>query len=277
MKKWVIVVTTSLLIAYLAFAIAPNLFVRKGIDMKKAKETQIVAHRGGAGIGLENTLSCIEKGIDFGADRIEVDIHLTKDGHLVVCHDETVDRTTNGKGKIREMTLDEIKQLRIIDKDNNPTEESLPTLDEVFLLVADRSKLLIEVKQPKEPYLGIEQKLVDEIRKHQALSWVIVQSFDDSVLKNTHTIAPDIRLEKLFIFKLPGLPIIFDGSFSKFNYKKYEYISSFNIYRQSASSSLIREIHKQGKEVKIWTVNGPEETPDLPVDGIITDRPDLWR
>jgi Glycerophosphoryl diester phosphodiesterase len=277
MKKWILATTILLLIGYLFLAVTPNLFVKKSVDMKENRKMQIIAHRGGAGIGMENTLSCIEKGITFGADMIEIDIHLTKDGYLVVFHDETVDRTTNGKGKIREMTLAEIRQLRMIDKNNEVTNEYPPTLEEVLSLVDGRTKLLIEVKQPRKPYQGIEQKLVEEIMKYQAVSWVAVQSFDDSVLATVHAIAPNIRLEKLFIFKLPGLPILFDGSFSKFSYKKYNYVSSFNIFHQSASARLIREIHKQGKEVKIWTIDGPEGMPNLPANGVITDRPDLWK
>ena len=275
-KKWITAIVILIIAGYATLTVIPNMFVKKGISSEKAEKMQIVAHRGGAGIGLENTLSCIEKGIAAGADMIEVDIHLTKDGHLLVCHDQTVDRTTNGEGKIREMTLDQLRSLHIVDENGNITEEHLPTLGEVFRLVNGRVKLLVEIKRTKDIYQGIEQKLMDEIEEYQAASWVVVQSFNDSVLENIHAINPQQRLEKLIVCKFPGLPLIFDGTFVKFSFEKYHYISSFNIYHGAASTAFIRDIHKQGKEVKIWTLDAPEDTPDLPVEGIITDRPDLW-
>jgi len=77
--------------------------------------------------------------------------------------------------------------------------------------------------------------------------------------------------------KFFGIPFIFDGTFNKFSFSKYSYASSFNIYHRAATSGFIKKVRENGKEVKIWTLNEPEKTPDLPVDGIITDRPDLWK
>jgi len=276
-KKWVIGVSTlAVVVGYFIISVVPNMFVKKGIEPEKVRNMKIIAHRGGAGLGIENTLSCIEKGIACGADMIEIDVHLTKDGHLLVCHDQTVDRTTNGKGKISEMTLEEIRKLSVVDASGLPTEEHLPTLTEVLEMIDGRVTLLIEIKRTKKIYQGIEEKVVNEIEKFQASSWVIIQSFNDSVLENIHAINPQQRLEKLIICKFWGLPFIFDGTITKFNFKKYNYVSSFNIFFKSASPRFIKNIHKQGKEVKIWTLDEPEKTPNLPVQGVITDRPDLW-
>ena len=275
--KWIIGGSALIFAVYLILAIMPNMFVSKGLDPQKAKGMYIVAHRGGAGIGPENTLSCIEKGIACGADMIEIDIHLTKDGHLLVCHDETVDRTTNGKGKIREMTLDETRKLRIVDANGNITDEHLPVLSEVLDLINGRVKLLVEIKCTGNIYQGVEQKLMDEIESRDALQWVVVQSFNDNVLENIYAINPQLRLEKLIICKLPGIPLIFDGKLTRFNFEKYAYIASFNILYQSASRSFVKKIHAEGKEVKLWTLNEPQKAPNIYVDGIITDRPDLWK
>lgn len=276
-KKGIGILVVILIVTYIILTVIPNMFVKKGIDSAKVEKLQIVAHRGGAGIGLENTLSCIEKGIGSGADAIEVDIHLTKDGHILICHDESVDRTTNGKGKIRDLNLSEIREFRVVDADGNNTDEHLPTLGEVMSLVDGRTKLLVEIKRTGDIYQGLEQKLLDEIIQYEASSWVVIQSFNDSVLENIYQLNQGLRLEKLFFFKFPGLPFIFDGGVSKFSFEKYNYVSSFNIFYQAATCGLIDDIHKQGKEVKIWTLDDPESTPDLPVDGIITDRPDLWK
>ena len=79
----------------------------------------VVAHRGGAALGIENSLSCIEKGIGLGVDMIEIDVHLTTDGHVVVCHDRTINRTTNGKGRIEDLTLEQLRQYRLLNADGN--------------------------------------------------------------------------------------------------------------------------------------------------------------
>lgn len=262
---------------YIVSPVLINLFTAKGLSADALKSLSITAHRGGAALGAENTLSCIEKGILAGADAIEIDIHLTKDGHLAVCHDFTVDRTTNGTGKISEMTLPELKQLKIIDNNGNPTDEQIPTLDEVLNLVNGRVELLIEVKRKQKLYQDIDQKLLRTIEAFEAYSWVVVQSFDDVVLENLHKLNPSLKLEKLLIYKFPGLPFIFDGTFTDFSFEKYHYVASFNMYYKTINRSFINKIHKKGKAVKIWTINDPEKAPNLPVDGVITDKPDVWR
>ena len=110
----------------------------------------IVAHRGGADLGMENSLSCIEKGIAAGADMIEIDLHLTADNQVVVCHDRSINRTTNGKGKIGQMTLAEIQQYRLLDQNGNPSNETIPTLEQVLELCKDRCAMLIEIKKKKD-------------------------------------------------------------------------------------------------------------------------------
>lgn len=243
---------------------------------EKMRDKKIIAHRGGADLGPENSLYCIGKGIEAGADMIEIDVHLSKDGEVMVCHDPKVDRTTNGKGTISKMTYDELRQLYLLDDKGNTTTERMPTLDEVMNLVKGKAGLLIEIKRDRSSLPGIEEKVLNAIKQHEAYSWATVQSFNDSVLEEFHKLDPNVRLEKLFIFKLWGLPLIFDGSLSRLDYNKYNYVSSFNIMQTAINKKLVDDIHKKGKEVKIWTIKAPNKKSNLPVDGIITDRPDLW-
>ena len=242
----------------------------------------IIGHRGGASLAPENTLACYRKGIEAGADMIEIDIHLTRDGHVVVCHDESVDRTTDGKGLIRELTLDEIRQLHIVDRNGQQTNERIPTLEEVFQLFQEvRSngnpcKLLIEIKRTRNIYQGLEEKLLEQIYQNKASEWVTVQSFNDFALEHIHELDPCIRLEKLLFCKLPLLPFIIDGyHISRFSYEKYSYVRSFNFYYHGIWYSLLNDIHAHNKEVKIWTLEDLN-APALNVDGIITNRPDIW-
>ena len=180
------------------------------------------------------------------------------------------------------MTLDEIRQYRAKDADGNLTEEKIPTLDEVFdLFLETRAggnpcKLLIEIKRTNDIYQGIEELLLQKINSCNAKEWVVVQSFNDFALEKIHQLDPAIRLEKLFFFKLPGLPIIMDWfHFTRFNYEKYNYISSFNMNYLWLTKSFLNDIHRHGKEVKVWTLEGTD-VPHMDVDGIITNRPDLW-
>lgn len=279
MKKifWGAMIVALLLIAYISIPFLANIMNCNDKDiMKKNYEMLIVAHRGGAGMAPENSLLCIEKGIQVGADMVEIDIHMTRDGELVVCHDQTIDRTTTGTGRIADMALDEIRQYYLVDKLGKATKERIPTLKEVLELVNGRCDLLIEIKRTEDIYQGIEQKLLDLIQAYHASEWTVVQSFNDSVLETLYALNKTVRLEKLVVFKFPWLPIIFDGTFTNFNFEKYHYISSFNFYYKAMTLNLLKKIHKEGKEVKVWTLEEPEKWKSYPVNGIITDRPDLW-
>lgn len=281
-KKWLLGAIPLLLIVYLGFPVLLHVFNEWGYNKNELKDMEIIGHRGGASIGPENTLACYKKGIEAGADMIEIDIHLTKDNRIVVCHDQSINRTTNGKGLIREMTLNEIRQYRCLDADGNVTDQQVPTLDEVFdLMLETRAagnpcKLLIEIKRTRNIYQGIEELLLEKINSCNAKDWIIVQSFNDFALERIHQLDPSVRLEKLFFFKLPGLPVIMDWfHFTTFSYEKYHYISSFNMNYLWLTRSFLRDIHSHGKEVKVWTLEGTD-APRLDVDGIITNRPDLW-
>lgn len=267
----------ALVAGYAAASALANVFYKKGYSAQDIARLIVVAHRGGAALGPENTLLAIQRGIHAGSDMVEIDIHQTLDGKVVVCHDESIDRTTNGSGLIRELTFDQIRSHNIVDRDGNVTDQKIPTLDEVLDLVDGKVRLLVEIKRTKDIYQGIEQQLVDAIAAHNASSWVVAQSFDDSVLEKLHALSPTLRLEKLWVFKLRGVDDAVDGGINEYSYEKYSYVSSFNFYYRSVTDSLIKEIHRHGKEVKIWTVGAPSDTPYLPVDGIITDHPDLWR
>ena len=243
----------------------------------------VIAHRGGAGLGAENSLICLKQGIDSGADMIEIDLHQTSDGIVVVNHDPTVDRMTDGTGTIANMTYKEISRLHIVDADGKPTDDRIATFREVMELFSkEREKgrgvrMLVEIKYPfKNAYDGIEKRMLDIIDDYDAGSWTIVQSFADDVIEKVYQLSPATRVEKLLICKLPFLPFIVDGMrITYFSYEKYDYVSSFNFYFPALNKHLIDDIHKHGKEVKMWTIDGVD-APVMDVDGIITDRPDLW-
>ena len=239
MKTKLIAIGSGIVIlGYAAASIVPGLFNRRGYTPDEIRRLTVVAHRGGAALEPENTLRAIERGIACGADMTRPPLH---------------------------------------DADGRPTDLRIPTLDDVLALVDGRARLLVEIKRPKGVYEGIEQRMLDAFARHGAEDWVVVQSFNDDVLEITHHLNPDIRLEKLLICKLRGMPYIFDGSLTRFDYNKYAHVASFNFFSPAVTRGMVDELHAHGKEVKIWTLDAPADAPHLPVDGIITDHPDLWK
>jgi len=228
------------------------------------RQYTVVAQRGGANLGNENTLSCITAGLASGADMVEVDVHMSKDGELIVCHDPTIDRTTDGYGKIEDMTAEEIRSFHVIDSVTGElTEETLPTLHEVMDLVYCEGAVMIEIKKKKDQYPGIEQKVVDLIRTFSAEKWAVVQCQNDSVLEEIHSIAPDIHLQKITL-----LP---------FGYSKCDFVDAVNVYSTFAIKGILKKIRASGKQVGIWPVDDPSKLAKFSdIDIVITDSPNLF-
>lgn len=236
-----------------------------------AQSPVIIAHRGASAYAPENTLAAFEKAIEMGAAIIETDVHQTKDSAVVIMHDLSVDRTTNGKGLIKDLTSKEFKQLNIKQMNFSP-----PTLEEAIQLINGRCKLLIELKKGNDYYSGIEKRIVDLIHKYNAESWIsTIHSFEKQTLINISKLDSNINLQKLIVFKLPLVSFTFDKHFHKDDFKNWEGV---NVYYKFCSKRVIRKIHKLGKTVYVWTVNKPRKAKRLAkrgVDGIITNKPDI--
>lgn len=274
-KRSIKILLTLLALAGVWFALScTHAMATLGNDRMKGNIV-ITAHRGGAGYGPENSLSCIRRSLEAGVPSIEIDVQLTKDGHVVVCHDNKVDRTTNGRGKLSEMTLDELRALRLIDAEGNALDEGVPLLSEVLEAIDGRAHLLLEIKRYRDTADKLQQAVADELRRHNALEWTTVQSFSDLTLSQMHALMPELRLEKLAFCKILGLPLLFDGGLRRYNLERYAHVESINFYYGGISEKFVEELHRAGKRVRIWTVNKPEQRPNLSVDGIITDYPDL--
>lgn len=238
------------------------------------RRPMVIAHRGGAALAPENTLLSLQRGMEAGADMLEVDVRCTADGYLVLMHDSRLERTTNGRGYVAELSYDSIASLSIVDAVGNVTSLRVPTLDEALEFVAGRCGLLIEVKGGAVS--GVEQLVIDVIRKHNAEGRVAVQSFSDDVLERFWLLGAAFPLEKLIVFKFPLLPYIYDGGIRRFDVARYSHISSFNINRKFTTCRLVEKLHGAGKYVKVWTFKGGAGGFSLPVDAVITDSPHLW-
>lgn len=244
---------------------------QRGVEGLHGGSPLIVAHRGGAALGPENSLLAVERSIALGVDAVEVDVRMSADGCPVVMHDKSVDRTTDGEGRVSELGVNEIKGLCLKGVDEALSGERVPTLEELLLCVAGRCTVLIEVKD--DDGRGLERAVMDVVERCSAGGWVAVQSFSDAVLERFHEAGASFPLEKLFVFKVPFLPYIFDGTFRRLSMEKYDYVSSFNIRKSFARKGLVRRLRAQGKEVKVWTLGENDKELPYSVDGVITDFP----
>lgn len=244
-------------------------------NMDTTTPIQVIAHRGGAQLAPENTLSAIHKAIELEVDMIEIDVILSKDGEVIVIHDDTVDRTSDGEGVVKEMTLAELKMLDAGSWfDAKFAGERIPTLDETLEAIQGKCILLIEIKDGDEEYPGLEAKVVDAIKRYHAEDWVIVQSFNERSVLRVGEMSKDFPT-----FFLMG------SSFSDFYDKLPASASNTTlpytgvaIHHKAINADQVKKLHELGYQVLVWTVNSKEDiqqTIQYQVDGIITDRPDL--
>jgi glycerophosphoryl diester phosphodiesterase len=142
------------------------------------RKVWVVGHRGAMGHSPENTMASFARGLELGADWIELDVHLSRDGRLVVIHDETLERTTNGRGLVRDRTVAELK---LFDAGDG---QQIPTLDEVLAWARERATVVdIEIKNAPLYYDGIEHSVVEAVHRADMTDRVIVISFDHASVK----------------------------------------------------------------------------------------------
>lgn len=230
-------------------------------------EPFIISHRGAAAYAPENTLTGVSEAVNRGAQFVEIDVQRSADGVLVVMHDRTVDRTTNGTGEIRELTWEELRALDAGEHFAQEfTGEPIPTLESVLELVARaRINLVLEAKNPRL-YPGMEHQIADHLQRFNLEDHVIVVSFDHDWLSRFHQIAPAVSLGKLYVWA---------GSLQKAPEADFVDVHWLSVI---LDPTLVRRAHHRGYQVAVWTVNSVwcmKLLLWLGVDGITTDRPDL--
>lgn len=227
----------------------------------------VIAHRGASRVAPENTLAALKKAIEYGADYAECDVYQTKDGEIVLFHDDEMERTTGKEGMIWDYTLAELKGLEAGSWFKEAFRgEPIPTLREAIQLVKGKIKLDIEIKvSGRDP--EIAEKVVDVIRSENLGKACMVTSFEKSAIEKVKEIAPELITG--FIFDEEHPPDIFEGN--------WEYVCSS---RNIVDEAFMQKARQRGKKVFVWTVNYPMEMKrliDLGVDGIITDVPDVLK
>ncbi len=268
------------LCAYFFAMLSPVLYTGNSSRNKLLiDKISLTGHRGAAGFAPENTLSSIKKALEFNTDRIEVDVRQTKDNIVVCMHDETIDRTTSGKGPVKELTYNNLRKFDAgIKFSKTFKNEKVPTLEEVIQLINGKSRLVVEIKDGDELYSGIENRVVDIINKYNAKDWVLVHSFNDSVLIRINKLDSKIALHKLIITDFPFFHLIYDEKLRVTNLDFYTFVDEFSCYYPFTTKRLIKKAHSLGKKINVWTVNDSisiNRLINLGVDGIITDYPNF--
>ncbi|GAB4011947.1 MAG: glycerophosphodiester phosphodiesterase [Bdellovibrio sp.] len=217
-----------------------------------------MGHRGAKDEYPENTLKGINFALEQGCPAVEIDIHLSKDGELVVIHDDTIDRTTNGKGKVLDYTLAELKRF------DAGQGETIPTLKEVLQTIqSHHSELVIEIKAAHT-----EEKLIKLLEEMKMIDKVSVISFNHRIVKKVKELKPQIKTAVLIY----GLP---EDAPSMIKAAKADGAS---VCVATIDKKLVEDCHAQGFYVAAWNINVPEQLPyfiDMGIDFLGTDRPSV--
>ena len=217
----------------------------------------IIGHRGCAGIEPENTLRGILKAIEYGVEYVEVDVRTCRTGEVVIIHDATVDRTTNGSGYVRDLSFNELRKL------NAGKGERIPTLEEAIDIVRGKCGLIVEIKEE-----DVWRKTLEIIEEEEMVKNTIVASFYHTIVKDVKTLYPDIKCGVIFTCEPVNPSILALDAKAEIIIPNYNYITQ----------KLITNAHKFNLEIIAWTVNRFEDGVRLlkqGVDGLATDRPDL--
>ena len=226
-----------------------------------------IAHRGASGTFPENTVCAFRAAIDAGADMCELDVQLSRDGAIVVIHDDSVERTTDGKGEVAELTLEELKRLDAGAKfKSGPFKDArIPTLDEVFAVTSGKCGLNIELKAG-----GLEHQVAQIMQARNALNDSIVSSFEWEYLKKIQQLHFNIRVGLLADEK----PV--DLMMNAVAMRAH----AINPRWDMVTSDLCKAAHERGLKVYTWTVDADalmRALIECGVDGIMTNYPERLR
>ncbi|KAB2494260.1 glycerophosphodiester phosphodiesterase [Priestia endophytica] len=239
-------------------------------DLRKVDN---IAHRGASAYAPENTIAAFDKAVEMKADYIEIDVQRSKDGKLVLIHDTTVDRTTDGSGKVGNLTF---KELRNLDAGSWKGEQfagaQIPTFDEILDRYHGKIGILIELKAP-ELYPGIEEHVAKELKERNLdkpqNEKIIVQSFNHKSMKKMNELLPKVPIGVLTSSSADTT----EQALQEFS----TYADYFNPSYGIVTEDLVNQVHSLGMKIGSWTVRSQEAADfllDVGVDAIITDYPD---
>ncbi len=242
-----------------------------------APATLLAAHRGGALLWPENSLLAFRNAMALGADFIEFDVHLSKDGEVVVIHDATLDRTTTGSGPVKDRTVAEIKALRLKDRSGAVTGETVPTLDEVAAVAArGKRRMLLEIKvdASKARYPGIEEKVLAILDRHAIAASTVVMSFEAPTWRRVRELRPDIATCALYSARMLSRSTLA----AELDALRSAGVGFIGVEHSVVDAVAVAQAQRAGIGLGAWTVNDPADMKRLIGAGVtilITDQPDV--
>ncbi len=241
---------------------------------------KIISHRGANKYAPQNTIPAFEKSVQIGTDGFETDVHITKDGQLVLCHNYTIDKTSNGKGKIAEKTLAELESYDFGGYFSPKFKNTkIPTVDEflTFVETTDISVLNIELKSPVENETAIVRETIRLVKEHGLFDKLIISSFDPKLLVEAKEI--DESTKTGFLYSPSKKNSYTNRLISKpIEYAKSIGVDAIHPMYIFVDEKLVKNAHEAGIMVNPWTVDGVktiEKMINCGVDGIITNFPDV--
>jgi glycerophosphoryl diester phosphodiesterase len=238
----------------------------------------IFAHRGASAHAPENTLAAFQMAVEHGADAIEFDVKLSADGHVVAHHDNTLERTTNGKGPLNRYSLAELKKLDAGAWFGEQYRgERIPTLAEIFEAVGDKLFMNIELTNYATPFDRLVEKVAELVERYHMNERVLYSSFFPHNLIRAGALTPGLPRGQL---ALPG-----PSGWWQRRWGSFLHLQADHPFSADVSAASISRSHARGRHVYVWTVNDPDEMRRLQIlgaDGIFTDDPKLacsvfWR
>ena len=241
---------------------------------KSFQKAVVFAHRGACAHAPENTISSFELAVEHLADAVELDAKLSMDGQVMVIHDQTVDRTTDGHGSVNEMTCAELKNLDAGSKFNSKyAGEKIPTLDEVFEHVGQKLFVNVELTNYGSRNDDLVEKVVQVVKRQNMQGRVLFSSFLPKNLKIAQQLLPDTPVA---ILCLPGI----GGVITRSSLLRTTSPEIIHPYLTDVNQGFVNREHKNGRRVHVWTVNLEADLKrmlSLGVDGIFTDDPQKAR
>lgn len=254
----------------------------------------VAAHRGGAKLWPENSLLAFRRALALGAHAVELDVHLARDGGVIVIHDRTLERTTDGTGPVAERTTDDLRRLRLRDGGGALTDERVPTLDDVLVAIAASSaSLLLEVKGPGPSvyyertgqgvravagprYDGLEERLLAHVTAANLASRTTVMAFNPDIIRHVRTLAPSMATALLVGRSHLETPRATMDDLWPLAAELG--VTDLGLEHTLVDETLVAAVRRRGLRLGVWTVDDPaliRRYAALGVDIVTSDRPDV--
>jgi glycerophosphoryl diester phosphodiesterase len=248
-----------------------------GVTAAESAAPFLAAHRGGSLLWPENSLLAFRNALALGADFIEFDVHLSRDGEVMVIHDATLDRTTTGAGPVRDRLVAELRVLRLKDRSGVVTAETVPTLDEVVEVAAQaKRRMLLEIKvdAAKARYPGIEEKVLAILDRQAMTASTVVMAFEAPTWRRVRELRPEVATCALYSARTLGRSSLT----TELETLRAAGVRFIGVEHTAVDAAAVAQAQRAGIGLGAWTVNNPADMTRMIGAGVtilITDQPDV--